>query len=62
MILMPQISDDTTNENARYKRNDIRSVSVALQTQSRFVKFVRGGDDTADKIPYKFYKPTLGPK
>ena len=23
MILMPQIFDDTTNENARYKRNEL---------------------------------------
>ena len=38
----------------------IRSVSVVLRAQSRFVKFV--GGEAAGRTPYTFYKPTLGPK
>ena len=38
----------------------IRSLSDVLRAQSRFVKFV--GGEAADRTPYTFYKPTLGPK
>ena len=30
MILMPQIFDVTANENARYKRNELESLSTEL--------------------------------
>ena len=38
----------------------ITSVSDVLRAQSRFVKFV--GGEAAGRTPYKFYKPTLGPR
>ena len=38
----------------------MRSVIDVLRAQSRLVKFV--GGEAAGRIPYTFYKPTLGPK